>query len=184
LRLTLAKLFVTGKVVIIGHSLGSLVAIEAQHRYGYLAKALILCSPPLYRSEDHKAFFHPERALRKLYRVIHARPDDFLALSAFAIKYKLVNKSFFVTRANMEPFVNALQAAIVNQTAMDDVVKLRVPVEIIHGIVDPIVIAKNLRTVAKQSEYIHVTDIPAGHEIGTVYDIPLVATINRVVDNL
>ena len=67
---------------------------------------------------------------------------------------------------------------------MKDIVSVRVPVHILHGIFDPLVISANLRSVAKQNKLIRVSDIPAGHEVMGAYTIPLVSTINKVVDSL
>ena len=185
LRLTLAKLFITGKVVIVGHSLGSLVAIEAQKRYSYLAKALVLCSPPLYVAPDDKALIRPERMLRKLFSVMQSNTEQFVALSTFATKYKIVvNKSFNVTHKNADIFLNTLQAAISNQTAMDDIVKIHVPIEIMHGLVDPLVIRANLYFAAKQNKHIHIHEIPASHEIVGLYEAPLVKTIENTVKKI
>lgn len=181
LRYTLARLFVTGKVVIVGHSLGSLVAIEALRRYPYLATSLILCSPPLYRAPDDTALLRPERVLRRLYTTMGQSPKRFLAISSFAVKYKLVNKSFNVTRYNIDHFMNALEAAVINQTAMSDIVKLRLPIEIVHGVLDPVVIASNLYAVAKQNQHIHISEIPAGHEVTGTYEIALGLIINRIL---
>lgn len=186
LGLTLAKLRIGGKVVVVGHSLGSLVAIEAAKRYGFAMKALVLCSPPLYVAPDDKALIRPERVLRTLFKAMETNTDQLVALSEFAIKYKIaVNKSFNVTRDNVDIFLNTLHAAISNQTAMDDITKLRVPVEIMYGLLDPLVIGANLNTVAKKNKNIHVNTIAAGHEVlGTTYEKPLVKVIQKTVEKL
>jgi len=183
LRLTLVKLFITGKVIIIGHSLGSLVAIEALRRYPYLAKALVLCSPPLYIAPgSDTALIRPERVLRRLFTVVESNTDQLVAVSKFATKYKIaVNKSFNVTHKNVDIFLNTLHAAISNQTAMNDITKLRVPVEIMYGLVDPLVIGANLKTVAKKNSKIHINTIAAGHEVIGSYEKPLTRVIQKVV---
>lgn len=182
LALTLAKLFIKGKVIVVGHSLGSLVAVEAARRYPFLAKALVLCSPPLYVAPDDKALIRPERVLRKLFTAMEANTDQFVALSEFAAKYKIaVNKSFNVTHENVDIFLNTLHAAISNQTAMDDIVKLRIPVEIMYGLLDPLVIGANLASVAKKNPRIHINTIAAGHEVLGIYQKPLIKVIRKVV---
>lgn len=180
LRRTLYKLRVHGKVVIVGHSLGSLIAIETAKRYPKLASALVLCSPPLYRQPNDKALIQPERVLRKLFIAMGANPDQFVAITEFATKYKIaVNKSFNVTRGNVDIFLNALQAAILNQTAMDDIVSLNLPIDIVYGLVDPLVIRANLTEVAKKNKHIHLTTAAAGHEIEGLFEAPLVKTIEK-----
>jgi pimeloyl-ACP methyl ester carboxylesterase len=185
LRLTMAKLFIRGKVVIVGHSLGSLVAIELLRRYPYLAKALVLCSPPLYYAPNDTGLIRPERALRKLFAAMEANKGQFVAVSEFATKYKVVvNKSFNVTRDNVDIFLNTLHAAISNQTAMNDITKLNVPIEIMHGLVDPLVIAPNLYAVAKENKLIHVNEVAAGHEVTGLYEAVVAKTITKTVQSL
>lgn len=183
LRLTMAKLFIRGKVVIVGHSLGSLVAIETLRRYPYLAKALVLCSPPLYHAPSDTGLLRPERALRKVFAAIESNKDQFVAVSEFATKYNVVvNKSFNVTRDNVDIFLNTLHAAISNQTAMSDITKLQMPIEIMHGLVDPLVIGPNLYSVAKQNSFIHINEVAAGHEVMGTYERSVVKTIRRVLE--
>ena len=185
LRLTMAKLFVRGKVVIVGHSLGSLVAIETLRRYPYLAKAIVLCSPPLYRAPEDSGLLRPERALRKVFGAIESNKDQFVAVSEFATKYNVVvNKSFNVTRDNVDIFLNTLHAAISNQTAMSDITKLRVPIEIMHGLVDPLVIGPNLYAVAKHKPRIHINEVAAGHEVMGIYEGAVAKTIRNLVVTL
>jgi pimeloyl-ACP methyl ester carboxylesterase len=185
LRLTLAKLFITGKVIIVGHSLGSLVAIEAQRRYPHLAKALILCSPPLYVAPDDKALIRPERVLRTLFKAMESNTNQLVAVSEFATKYKIVvNKSFNVTRKNVDIFLNTLHAAISNQTAMDVIAKIRVPIEIVYGLLDPLVIGANLNAVARKNPKIHIHTIAAGHEVIGSYEKPLTKIIQKTIDSL
>ncbi len=185
IRLTLAKLFVRGKVIVVGHSLGSLVAIETAKKYPYLASALVLCSPPLYVAPDDKSLLRPERVLRKLFAAMADNTEQFVALAQFAAKYQIiVDKSFNVTHKNVDIFLNALRAAIANQTALEDIVKIRVPIEIMHGVLDPLVINANLRKVAKQNSHIHIRDVAAGHEVMGLYEDALVKVIKRIKKSL
>src|ERR1035437_5309827 len=47
---TYLKLGIRGKVIFVGHSLGSLVAIDIAKRYPTFIKSLILCSPPIFNN--------------------------------------------------------------------------------------------------------------------------------------
>ena len=67
---------------------------------------------------------------------------------------------------------------------MEDIVKIRIPVEIVHGILDPLVIAPNLSTVAAQNKKIRVHAIPAGHEVRGAYEVPLVKVVQKTIESL
>ena len=52
---TFLKLRLRGPIIIVGHSLGALVAVDIARRYPLIVKSLILCSPPFYQlHEDEK----------------------------------------------------------------------------------------------------------------------------------
>lgn len=181
LRATLLRIGVLGKVTIVGHSMGSLVAIETARRYPLLVKRLILCSPPLYSQTN--GLLSPDRTLRRLFQKIRHSPDRFIELAKLAKKYRLVNKTFNVSAKNFNEFVNALEAGVIEQTALRDVEKMKIPVEIVHGVSDPVVPALNLFALARANKNIHVQTILAGHEILGSYVRPLIKTINRLLSS-
>lgn len=177
---TYFKLRITGQVIIVGHSLGSLVAIEMAKRYPLLVKSLILCSPPLYTSVQKSSLLpSSESLLKQLYKTAYDRPDDFLKLAAVAMKYELINKSFNVTSDNVESYMAALQAMILNQTSLKDATRVTVPTTIIKGSLDPFVVAKNLKQVAKSNNNIKLKTVIAGHEVKGLFVSAVVKTITE-----
>lgn len=163
---TYLKLRILTPTIIVGHSLGSLVAIEMAKRYPLLVKSLILCSPPLYTTTQKTALLpSSDVVLKQLYKSVYSRPDDFVKLSAIAMKYDLINKSFNVTNDNVDSYMAALEAMILNQTSLRDAEKLKVPTTIIRGTLDPFVVAKNLKGLTKTNANIKMRSIIAGHEV-------------------
>ena len=165
---TYLSLGVPGRVIIVGHSLGSLIAVEIAKRYPLLVKSLVLVSPPFYRPEDpvtKKLLLHPDAMLRKIYRVVEKQPSEFVQLAGIAMKYKLVNQVFSVTDENVASYMATLQTAIVNQTSMDDVEQLTLPIEIIHGRLDPFVVTKNLRYLAHTMPNVSLHHTVSSHEL-------------------
>ncbi len=179
---TFLKLRVSGPVVIVGHSLGSLVAIEIAKRYPLLVKSLILCSPPLYTSVEKTSLLpSSESLLRQLYKSAYERQDDFVKLAAVAMKYELINKSFNVTTDNIDSYMGALQAMIINQTSLRDAEKIKVPTTIIRGTLDPFIVTKNLKLLAKTNRNVKLKSVIAGHEVKGLFVSSVVKTIT---DNL
>lgn len=177
---TYFKLRLMTPVIVVGHSLGSLVAIEMAKRYPLLIKSMILCSPPLYEvSATGKAInLKTDVLLRQLYKTAQNRPEEFLKLSAVAMKFELVNKSFNVTADNVDSYMAALESMIINQTSLDDARNIKVPTTIIRGTLDPFVVASNLKKLAKNNNKIQLKTIIAGHEVKGRYIRPVVAVIN------
>jgi pimeloyl-ACP methyl ester carboxylesterase len=179
---TLIKLRITTPVVIVGHSMGALVAIEVARRYPLLVSRLILCSPPLYSNEQQR-LPRADDLLRQLYKTATQNPETFLQLSAFAMKYGLINKSFNVTADNIESYMAALSAIIINQTSLQDALKLSVPTTIVRGTLDPFVIAKNITTLAKANTHVTAKTIVAGHEVKGLYVRSVVKIILDQIQN-
>ena len=161
---TLLKLRIAGPLIVVGHSLGSLVAIEITKRYPIFISQLILCSPPLY--DDSKGRLpRSDDLLRQLYAVAEQNPARFVKLAAVAMKYELINKTFNVTDENVGSYMAALSAMVINQTSLNDAMALNVPTTIIHGTLDPFVVAKNLKKLRVANKNITIKQIIAGHEV-------------------
>lgn len=180
---TYLKLRLAGRVIIVGHSLGALVAIEIAKRYPLLVKHLILCSPPFYRSDDtpEKLPRHPDAVLRRIYKQAERYPDKFIILANFVTKYKLINKTFSVTSDNLHSYIGTLRATILNQTSLDDAMKLTIPTDLICGSLDPVVIKKNLKTLVKANPNMKLKTIIAGHEVQGLFVPAVASTIAKAI---
>lgn len=157
---------VVGNLVIVGHSMGSLVAIELARRYPLFTSSLILCSPPLYETDEvSRRLPTTDAVLRTIYRAAQQSPDQFLKFSTLAMKYELINKAFNVTDENIGSYMSALEAAVINQTSLRDIRTLTLPVHIIHGTLDPVLVARHIKALPKENPNIMVSSIIAGHEV-------------------
>ncbi len=164
---TFFALRLRGPVIIVGHSLGALVAVEIARRYPLLVRSLILCSPPFYNLHDDEKKFLPrgDIVLRNIYKTASNHPEQFLQVASVAMRYKLINNVFSVTKDTIDSYMSALEAAIINQTSFDDVKKLKLPIQIIRGTLDPIVVVRNIDELTKARENIRVSAVLSGHEV-------------------
>lgn len=159
---------VRGRVMMVGHSMGALVAVEFARRYPALIQSLILCSPPIYsldESVNKRLSRERHSQLRWLFDQAIKRPTDFVAISGYAKRLRLLSPAFNVTRESVDTFMLALKANVLGQTTAQDIVRLRRPVHIIYGMLDPVVIGDTLKELAKTSTNIRVTSVMVGHEI-------------------
>lgn len=180
---TYLKLHLSGQVIIVGHSLGALVAVEIAKRYPLLVKSIILCSPPFYREDPVKRRLFPgsDRMLKRLYARMTTHPEELLAISRVLKRLGLVNKSFNLTRDNSASYISALEASIINQTAFDDTAKLNVPIHILYGRLDPAVIYRNVKGVVRRNPTAKLTTLLAGHEVVGPFVPAVVKAINDAV---
>lgn len=169
-------------LIIVGHSMGSLVAVEVARRYPLLVKSLILCSPPLYSDEQRRRLLpNPNKLLRSVYRLLISHPEKLIAISSLVSKVKVVGLPFDITRDNVEVFMSALESSIVNQTTIDDITTLKKPMHMIHGNRDPLVIKANLAAVEAKSANAQLTVVKASHELGGAYVPAIVEVIEGII---
>ncbi len=164
---TFLKLRLRGPIIIVGHSLGALVAVDVARRYPLIVRSLILCSPPFYQlHEDEKKLLpRVDKVLTDIYKTVKKYPEKFLQFAAIAMRYKLINDDFSVTDKNIDSYIATLEATIINQTSFEDVSKLKLPIEILHGTLDPVVVARNLKELARDNANIKLKSVLSGHEI-------------------
>jgi pimeloyl-ACP methyl ester carboxylesterase len=165
---TLLSLGVYQKIILVGHSMGALVAVEFARRYPAAVSSLVLCSPPLYNvdpNDDKKFFVERDEQLRRLYEFALKYPEAIVQVSKLAKKYNMLNPDFDVDSMNIDSYVLALRANILNQTTMHDIVRIKKPIHILHGTLDPFVIGQNIKLVGQKSELVTVTKFIGGHEI-------------------
>jgi len=163
---TMLKLRLLQQPTIVGHSLGSLVAVEVAKRYPRAIKKLILCSPPFYRNtEEKRQLLQRDAILKDLYRRVRKYPQTLETLSPLIVKLKLASKALDINAGNMPSYVAALEASIINQTSLADAAELKLPIIILYGSLDPVVIGSNIKSLEKNNENIVAKKITTGHEI-------------------
>lgn len=165
---TLLSLGIFNKIILVGHSMGSLVAVEFARRYPAMVSSLVLCSPPLYnldKSDDKRLYFERDAQLRRLYEFAIEKPQNILTITRIAKKAKLLNPAFDINALNLDAYVAALKANIINQTTSHDIARLKQPVDIIYGTLDPFVIGDNIEKAAQTNHGVKITKFIGGHEI-------------------
>lgn len=126
-------------VIVVGHSLGSLIATEFVARYGMFVNKLVLVSPPIYLR--HKNL--QEQILTKSYTSV-LNNDQLLAV---ALK---IGQTFFGYTSNMSEksrlaFSKSLRTAIIKQNTFTKLTKIKIDTYIIYGIFDPFLVPDTLK---------------------------------------
>lgn len=181
---TLLGMAIRQPLIIVGHSMGALTAVEIAKRYPLIVKSLVLCSPPFYTDNQQRQLLpNPNRALRNVYRLMIDNPATVLAAAPLATRLRVVGKAFNVTSDNIDIYMAALESSIIHQTSFDDAKKIQKPARILHGAFDPVVVKKNLDQVASANDNVTVSVIAAGHELVGSYVPAVVKAINEILDS-
>jgi pimeloyl-ACP methyl ester carboxylesterase len=182
---TFFKLRMTGPVILAGHSLGALVAVEIARRYPLLVKSLVLFSPPFYRNDvkGRRPTLNSDILRRDLYKLVKKRPDQLIQITSLGLKLGLLNKAFNLTNKDTEVYMNAFEASILNQTSLRDAALLpNTPIHILYGRFDPVVVPSNLRYLAKQNPHVTITPVFASHEIIGPFAGEAVKAVNKATE--
>ncbi len=181
---TYFKLRIRGKVVFVGHSLGSLVAIDISKHYPKLVRSLILCSPPIFNNltMNKASRMYQDKVLRNIYKMIKKSPTQFAKVMGPAVRLKLINKVFDINVNNIDINFKTLETTIINQTSFVDASKLKMPVSIIHGTLDPLIVQSNLKDLTKINSNIKLKSVIAGHEVLGAMEKELLTQIKAVFD--
>jgi len=184
--LTIKKMHLGIPVVLVGHSMGSLIAVELAKRHPELVKQLILCSMPLYVNDDiasatdayKKTGRATSNAYFSVYQALVERPDLTLKNAQRVMQIAGAETSFKLDKQTWTPFKQSLKNAIENQTTLIDITHIKIPIVIFYGRFDVFVISKYFKILAKQQANISVVAINARHEITAGYAQKVANTIN------
>lgn len=170
LRTTLRRKGVRGSIVIVGHSLGALVAIEYAKKYPGKVQKLVLCSTPLYKSEPRYIFSkfklpNSENFYKTILKNAREKPELTRKINYYARRVKFIDHDFVVDERNIVSVARSIEMAIENQSAFAWLMKTDIPTTLIYGRLDPYVIKKYYTALAKHNVLCQVHPIIASHEV-------------------
>lgn len=161
---TLIGLKLLQRPVLVGHSMGALVSIELAKRFPLFLKRLVLCSPPLYKTTADE-WRGREKLLKDFYRLVTKHPEQLEKIAPLAARLGVVTEAFNIQGEISGAYVAALESSIINQSSLEDVWKLTIPISILYGTFDPVVIGSYVKQLDVAKTNITVKKFAVGHEI-------------------
>jgi pimeloyl-ACP methyl ester carboxylesterase len=169
---TLNKLHLGQNYILIGHSLGSFLAARYAIEHEANIQRLLLLSPPVYPPLDSIS----SRGVRKLtgvllniYKLLRTNPritpETFKSLPYIApIPRSLINDpGVWVS------FMRTLKECIEQQTILQDVAKLSLPIDVFYGTLDQVVIGANVKLLKQEKDNLTLHEFLGTHDLTKRY---------------
>lgn len=130
------------QVILVGHSMGSLVAVRVAFLRPDLIKHLVLYEMPIYSGLPDKLRYKSRiKTYLKFYEWLSSRDLTYQAVER-AYKDKLATKitGIKLSPTTLQPFVRSLRNTIMQQNAAAELPLLKMPSDVIYGTRDALVI--------------------------------------------
>lgn len=163
---TLKRMRIHQPVILIGHSMGSLVAAHIARKYPRRVKHLILYQMPIYSAIpnlDVKDF--RRQAYLSAFRYFAEHPKATLWYAKVLGRTASKVAGFVLDERTWQPFELSLRNTIMQQQSMEDLRTLKMPTDVIYGRYDVLVLKKNLQHFFHPSKYLRFYEINEIHRI-------------------
>lgn len=164
---TIRSLGLSAPFILVGHSLGSLLAVRFAAQYPAQVSRLVLVSPPAYLSQSEIG--DPlERARMgvylKAYEFLRGNKDVTMATASTISRVLQLGTALEVTERNWNPFVLSLKNCIESQTTVSDIANVKVPIDVVYGALDPF-IASGTMTIIQQMRHVTMHRVEANDHL-------------------
>jgi pimeloyl-ACP methyl ester carboxylesterase len=170
--------------VIVGHSMGCLVAVRVARLRPDLVRHLVLYEMPLYEGLPEKRRYRLRTDLYfKFYKRLMLYRPDFTPANVRSFR-RLAQRivGLEVTAESWRPFVKSLENTIMKQTTAADIKALDIPMDVIYGAYDMLVIrGKPQQFFGDSSERITAHTIKARHIISVKASRFIVARVEAAL---
>jgi len=155
---TIDALRLPGRFVLVGHSLGALIATRYAASHPGRVGRLVLVSPPIYLPPEQLGDGASRTAMGlylRAYEYLRGNKAFTIGAAARLAALSPIPGVLDVSERTWTPFVRSLRNAIESQTAISDLAAVRAPVDLVYGTLDPFLMPAGLR-IAEQFRHVTV----------------------------
>lgn len=174
------KYHVSGPVVLVGHSMGSLIAADYATNFQPSVRlaGLILVSPPVLMSEELAKL--PDRVYTKSYSSLHRLAKDepvMEVIANFIQRFSSFSSKYIKTPA----FGRSMEQVILNHNNYQTFTKIKIPTLIIHGHFDPLVMRSNLKHAADANPNVRFVSVMGHHDVSSQKRTKILIELKRIL---
>ena len=157
IRATIASLGLKAPFILVGHSLGALLAARYAAQNPDRVARLVLVSPPVYLAPteigDPRVRAQVGLYLRA-YEFLRTNKDFTMASASTLSRIMKLGTALEVNERNWNAFILSLKNCIESQTTVSDIASVRVPIDVVYGALDQFIAPGTLRIIEQMR---HVT---------------------------
>lgn len=177
---SLKKLKITSPVVLVGHSMGSLIAADftVNFQSALDIAGLILVSPPVLMSEELAKL--PDKVYTKSYGSLYKLAKDEPAIEVvanFVQRFSSFSSRYIKTPA----FDRSMDNIILNSHNYKTYTKIKLPTLIIHGHFDPLVMRSNLKKIATNNSRVRFVSVIGHHDVSAQKRNKMLIELKRII---
>lgn len=136
-------------MTLVGHSMGCLIAVHIAKIRPDLVDRLILYQPPIYNGLPNKRIYNIRKDL--YYRLYNRLIEEPETDSPSRLRRLLIKRTGLEVQPEvLGPFLKSLQHTIMGQQTLQEMRGLKIPIDIIYGSRDMIVIRGKTKTIFKE----------------------------------
>lgn len=180
LQRTIRKLHIKKPFKIVGHSMGSIITAHYCRLYPNDVKEVFLLSLPLYSKDSKNVNFSHKRTdlYLKAYEFIVNNKNLAIKSAKHARNILRIKDGIYVDDNSWDGFSNSLKNTIIKQKTYDDIENLTLPVNIIFGSLDELLVQENIYKLDKFKN-VTITKLNGiNHTINTRYAKSVAKIIN------
>lgn len=156
-------------VILAGHSMGCIVAVEVARQRPDLVRQLVLLGAPFYVAMPKRSLLQRLKFPTNMYFAIFSflkDNPDFTITGAKGADALPTVKGMEVTQETWMPFTGSLNNTIMQFQSYKDMLSLQVPTILVCGLLDVFVIRKNLKAIARKNrKWAKLKTVLGPHEI-------------------
>jgi pimeloyl-ACP methyl ester carboxylesterase len=138
------------RFVLVGHSMGALIATRYAATYRRRVTRLVIVSPPVYLAATELGTPFDRAAMGgyfRLYEFLRANKQFTIRAAAGLARLSPIKNLLDVSETTWRAFVLSLEKSIESQTTVSDLVQVTAPIQLVYGTLDPLLHPAGLRIV-------------------------------------